>query len=68
MALNIRPFYGPNFPFNHPLVTYPEQEIPLRAHTNNERDFLKRSLSEEERMKKAVKEIFERLKKVKNFP
>lgn len=65
MALNIRPFYGPNFPFNHPLVTFPDKGIPLRAKSQNEQDILEHSLLDEEVMKKRVKKILEDASKVR---
>ena len=65
MALNIRPFYGPNFPFNHPLVTFPEKGIPLRAKSQNDEDLLKNDVLDKEVMKKKVKKILEDAKTVR---
>lgn len=66
MALNIRPFYGPNFPFNHPLITFPDKGIPLRSKSQNEQDILKHELlAEDEMMRKRVKKILEDAKTIR---
>lgn len=59
MALNIRPFYGPNFPFNHPPVSFPDKDIPLRAKSQNDQDILGGDKLGEEQMKSKVKKILE---------
>ncbi len=38
MALNIKPFFGPHYPFMHPEVTYPAKDILLESHQKDEQD------------------------------
>lgn len=69
MALNIKPYFGPNDPFPHPEVSFPEKEIPLKATTDNDpkrekKDKLKEALMEEEvkwMMEKAREKFIKKL-------
>jgi hypothetical protein len=72
MALNLKPFYGPNDPFNHPLPTFPDKGIPLRSNTNNNPEFEKKDFLREEalniKVKKMIADAFKnRLKRLDIF-
>lgn len=38
MALNIKPLFGPHYPFMHPEVTYPSLGIQLESHQKDEQE------------------------------
>lgn len=57
MALNLKPFFGANAPFNHPQVTFPEKPIPLRSSTSNNPEFEKKDYLKEEALKNKIKKM-----------
>lgn len=65
MALNVKPLWGPHYPFMHPEVTFPEKEIPLRSFTSNEPDAEKREHLKESIMDRKVREMIENAEKVR---
>lgn len=58
MALNIKPFYGPNAPFLHPEVTFPDEGIPINSQTPNDECFEKEDLLKKEKINRQVEKRF----------
>jgi|GEM_PF-2670557 len=64
MALNIKPFYGPNDPFSHPEVTFSKEETPINSQTTSDECLDKEDLLKKERINRQVEKRFKDAKEL----